>query len=80
MSPLNHRVVRLTSIELPQLRRTFKSNAVNGAVLLELNEHALMRDLLITNELHVKRYRAVPTACPPQASPGGRGVYLVGGG
>mmetsp|Transcript_9734 Transcript_9734/g.27983 ORF Transcript_9734/g.27983 Transcript_9734/m.27983 type:complete len:492 (-) Transcript_9734:57-1532(-) len=45
----------LVSVELPQLRKTFKNNAVNGPILLELSERAIMRDLLITNEIHMKR-------------------------
>jgi hypothetical protein len=46
---------RLVSIDLPLLKKTFKENGVNGAVLLELNERMIMRDLLITNEANVKR-------------------------
>jgi hypothetical protein len=47
---------RLASIDLPQLKKAFKNNGVNGPILLELNERVIMRDLLITNEIHIKRF------------------------
>ena len=55
---------RLASIDLPHLKKNFKSNGVNGPVLLELNERIIMRDLLITNEANVKRLFAVTLFTP----------------
>ena len=52
-------VSRLVSIDLPHLKKPFKSNGVNGPVLLELNERIIMRDLLVTNEANVKRLRNI---------------------
>lgn len=45
----------LDSIDLGALRPTFKRNGVNGAVLLEMSNQSIRKDLAIDNDLMAKR-------------------------